>query len=210
MDYSNKVAVVTGGASGIGKAVAEALYAKGAKVAVADINGENAAKIGTSCGGFGVGVDVTSEWQLTRFLVMVERSLGPIDIYHSNAGIGVSDGPGWGAADSPNESWQACWDVNVMASVYAARHLVKSMAKRNGVFVVTASAAGLLSQIGDAPYSATKAAVIAFAESLAITHGDDGLNVHCLCPEGVNTPLTKAMRGAKPQNPTIKTKQFSS
>ncbi|MFW6413420.1 MAG: SDR family NAD(P)-dependent oxidoreductase, partial [Oceanicaulis sp.] len=102
---------------------------------------------------------------------------------------------GWGAGDAPNAAWQACWDVNVMASVYAARHLAKSMAARGGVFVVTASAAGLLNQIGDAAYSATKAAAVSVAESLAIAHGDSGLSVHCLCPEGVNTPLVKGIEG---------------
>lgn len=195
MEYSGKVAVVTGAASGIGKAIAEALHARGVKVAAADRNRAGAQSVGEACGGFGAGVDVTNEHALTRFFVGVERDLGPVDFYISNAGIGVSDGPGWGAGDAPNASWQACWDVNVMASVYAARHLARGMTQRNGVFVVTASAAGLLNMIGDAPYSATKAAAVAFAESMAITHGDDGLQVHCLCPEGVQTPLVKGMEG---------------
>lgn len=195
MDYSGKVAVVTGAASGIGKAIAEALHAKGAKIAAADLNRAGAEAVGEALGGFGAGVDVTDEAALVRFLNAAERRLGPIDIYISNAGIGVTDGPGWGAGDAPNAGWQACWDVNVMASVYAARHLAKPMAARGGIFVVTASAAGLLNMIGDAPYSATKAAAVAFAESLAITHGDDGLQVHCLCPEGVNTPLVKGIEG---------------
>lgn len=195
MDLSNKTAIVTGGASGIGKAVAERLHAAGAKIAVADMNAEAAAKVGAACGGFGERVDVTDEYLLTRFINKVERTLGPVDLYISNAGIGVSDGPGWGAGDAPNAAWSACWEVNVMASVYAARHLAKSMAARGGVFVVTASAAGLLAQIGDAPYSATKAAAVSFAENLAIAHGDDGLQVHCLCPEGVKTPLVEGIEG---------------
>ncbi|MGJ3233098.1 MAG: SDR family NAD(P)-dependent oxidoreductase [Oceanicaulis sp.] len=198
MDFSGKTAVVTGGASGIGKAVAEALHARGAKLAIADMNGEGAAQAGAACGGFGERVDVTDEYALTRFLNKVERTLGPVDVYVSNAGIGVSDGPGWGAGDAPNASWEACWRVNVMASVYAARHLAKAMAARGGIFVITASAAGLLAQIGDAPYSATKAAAVSFAENLAIAHGDDGLQVHCLCPEGVRTPLVEGIeRGAQ-------------
>lgn len=195
MDLSNKTAIVTGGASGIGKAVAERLHAAGAKIAVADMNAEAAAKVGSACGGFGERVDVTDEYLLTRFINKVERTLGPVDLYISNAGIGVSDGPGWGAGDAPNAAWSACWEVNVMASVYAARHLAKAMAARGGVFVVTASAAGLLAQIGDAPYSATKAAAVSFAENLAIAHGDDGLQVHCLCPEGVKTPLVEGIEG---------------
>jgi NAD(P)-dependent dehydrogenase (short-subunit alcohol dehydrogenase family) len=195
MDFSGKTAIVTGGASGIGKAVSEALHAAGAKVAIADMNADGAAKVGAACGGFGERVDVTDEHVLTRFINKVERTLGPVDVYISNAGIGVSDGPGWGAGDAPNAAWQACWDVNVMASVYAARHLAKSMATRRGIFVVTASAAGLLAQIGDAPYSATKAAAVSFAENLAIAHGDAGLQVHCLCPEGVRTPLVEGIEG---------------
>lgn len=195
MELEGKIAIVTGAASGIGKAIAEALHAKGVKIAAADLDGAGAATVGEALGGLGQGVDVTDEAALTRFFNKVERTLGPVDIYISNAGIGVSDGPGWGAGDAPTAAWQACWDVNVMASVYAARHLARGIAGRGGHFVVTASAAGLLNQIGDAPYSATKAAAVSFAESLAITHGDDGLKVHCLCPEGVRTPLVEGIEG---------------
>ncbi len=195
MDLSGKIAIVTGGASGIGKAVAQALQARGAKIAIADLNGEAAAQTGKALGGFGEGVDVGNEAALTRFINKVERTLGPVDIYISNAGLGVSDGPGWGAGDAPNAAWDVCWQVNVMASVFAARHLARKIAARHGHFVITASAAGLLAQIGDAPYSATKAAAVSFAECLAITHGDEGLNVHCLCPEGVNTPLVAGIEG---------------
>ncbi len=195
MDLSGRTAIVTGGASGIGKAVAEALHARGAKVAIADLNAQAAAATGTALGGFGEAVDVANEAALTRFINKVERTLGPVDIYISNAGLGVTDGPGWGAGDAPNAAWNVCWQVNVMGSVFAARHLARKIAARQGHFVITASAAGLLAQIGDAPYSATKAAAVSFAECLAITHGDDGLNVHCLCPEGVNTPLVQGIEG---------------
>lgn len=195
MDLTGKTAIVTGAASGIGKAIAQALHARGARIAAIDLNGQGAEVTGAALGGLGARVDVTDEAALTRFINKTERTLGPVDIYISNAGIGVTDGPGWGAGDAANASWQACWDVNVMASVYAARHLARPMAARGGHFLITASAAGLLSQIGDAPYSATKAAAVAFAESLAITHGDDGLIVHCLCPEGVRTPLVEGVEG---------------
>ena len=195
MDLNGKIAIVTGGASGIGKACASAFHAQGARVVIADLNTDAAARAGSEFGGFGQGVDVTDEAALARLINRVERELGPVDIFMSNAGIGVSDGPLWGAGDAPTPAWDACWQVNVMASVYAARMLAKSMASRHGHFIITASAAGLLNQIGDAPYSATKAAAVSFAESLAITHGDDGLKVQCLCPEGVNTPLVKGIEG---------------
>ena len=195
MTLDGKVAVVTGGTSGIGKACAEAFHARGAKVVIADLNGEAAVEVGQRFGGFGMRVDVSNEGSLARLINRVERELGAVDIFMSNAGIGVSDGPGWGAADAPNGSWYACWQINLMASVYAARMLARPMAERGGHFIITASAAGLLNQIGDAPYSATKAAAVSFAESLAIGYGDDGLKVQCLCPEGVNTPLVKGIEG---------------
>ncbi|GGB80404.1 SDR family oxidoreductase [Glycocaulis alkaliphilus] len=195
MDLSGKTAIVTGGASGIGLAVARALHARGARIAVADLNAGSATEAGKALGGFGEAVDVADEAALVRFINKVERTLGPVDIYVSNAGLGVTDGPGWGAGDAPNAAWDLCWQVNVMGSVFAARHLARKIAARNGHFVITASAAGLLAQIGDAPYSATKAAAVSFAECLAITHGDEGLNVHCLCPEGVNTPLVQGIEG---------------
>lgn len=195
MDLNGKIAIVTGGASGIGRAIAQALHERGARVAIADLHFNAADKTGQACGGFGAGVDVADERQLAGFINAVERKLGPVDIYVSNAGLGVTDGPGWGAGDAPNASWQTCWDVNVMASVYAARHLARSLAARQGHFIITASAAGLLAQIGDAPYSATKAAAVSLGESLAITHGDDGLKVHVLCPEGVRTPLVEGIEG---------------
>ncbi|MFC4726021.1 SDR family NAD(P)-dependent oxidoreductase [Glycocaulis abyssi] len=195
MDLSGKTAIITGGASGIGLAVARALNAKGTQIAIADLNASAAAEAGAALGGFGEAVNVGDEAALVRFINKVERTLGPVDIYMSNAGLGFTDGPGWGAGDAPNAAWDLCWQVNVMASVFAARHLARRIAARQGHFIITSSAAGLLAQIGDAPYSATKAAAVSFAECLAITHGDEGLNVHCLCPEGVNTPLVQGIEG---------------
>ncbi|GGG96476.1 dehydrogenase [Glycocaulis albus] len=195
MDLSGKTAIVTGGASGIGLAVAKALHARGARIAIADLNATAASDAGKALGGVGEAVNVGDEAALVRFINKVERTLGPVDVYISNAGLGVTDGPGWGAGDAPNAAWNLCWQVNVMGSVFAARHLARKIAARQGHFVITASAAGLLAQIGDAPYSATKAAAVSFAECLAITHGDEGLNVHCLCPEGVRTPLVEGIEG---------------
>jgi NAD(P)-dependent dehydrogenase (short-subunit alcohol dehydrogenase family) len=114
-----------------------------------------------------------------------ERFGGPIDLFCSNAGIATG-----GGVEASNDAWQQIWDVNVMAHVYAARAVLPSMlARGEGYLLHTASAAGLLSQIGSAPYAVTKHAAVAFAEWLAITHGDQGIKVSCLCPQGVRTNM---------------------
>ncbi|MEO0342437.1 MAG: SDR family oxidoreductase [Pseudomonadota bacterium] len=192
MDLKGKIALVTGGRRGIGKAIAEALHEEGCRVAIADIDGKEADEVAKSCGGFGEFVDVTNEGQLATFLTKVEMEMGPIDVCVSNAGIARSDGPTFQAAGAPNAIWESSWQVNVMSSVYLARHLIPGMtARKSGIFVVVASAAGLLNQMGSAPYSATKHAAVSFAESLAITHAEDGLKVLCVCPQGVRTELIK-------------------
>ncbi len=194
MDLAGKVVAITGGANGIGRALSEGFATRGARVAIGDLDGAGAAALAETLQGFGARLDVASEHGMSQFLAKTERALGPVDIVVSNAGVGVTDGPLWDAASAPNESWLTCWNVNLMASVYAARHTVPGMiARGGGVFIIVASAAGLLNQIGDAPYSVTKAAAVSFAESLAITHGDAGLQVHCVCPEGVRTNLIKGI-----------------
>ncbi len=194
-DSSIKVAVVTGGGHGIGRALCRRLARDDAQVIVADIEQDAAETVAGEIGGTGVGVDVSSEADLVAMIERVEAEIGPIDLFLSNAGVGYGDGPSGAASNEGGmrpveDRWAASWDINVMAHVYAARALVPRMIKRGGGYLVSvASAAGLLSQIGDAAYSATKHASVAFAESLAITHGDEGIKVSVVCPQAVATRL---------------------
>ena len=187
MDIKDKIVVVTGAASGIGKALAQRFAREGARrVACADLNGDGAAATAKEVGGVAFATDVSKEEDVQRLIETVERKIGPIDLFFSNAGIGYA-----GGAEVSNERWQRIWDVNVMAHVWAARHLVPLMAARGGGYLVsTASAAGLLSQIGSAPYAVTKHAAVGLAEWLAITHGDQGIKVSVLCPQAVRTAMT--------------------
>jgi NAD(P)-dependent dehydrogenase (short-subunit alcohol dehydrogenase family) len=180
---------VTGGASGIGRSMALRFAAEGARgVVVADLNGDGAAAVASEIGedaAFGVACDVGDEAAVRSLLERAEERLGPVDVFCANAGIGTGQG-----LDAPDEAWEAILNVNVRAHIIAARLLVPGWLERGeGYFVATASAAGVLSQIGDAPYSVTKHAAVAFAEWLSITYGDRGVRVSCLCPMGVKTPL---------------------
>jgi NAD(P)-dependent dehydrogenase (short-subunit alcohol dehydrogenase family) len=190
-----KVAVVTGGGGGIGSAFCQRLADDGAKVAVVDLDGDRAAATAAKVGGLALASDVGDEAAVQTMIDDVESELGPIDLFVNNAGLITGDGPG-GAPDALGlwndtaDRWQLGWQVNVMAHVYSARVLVPRMIQRGGGhFITLASAAGLLSQIGDAMYSVTKHAAVAFAESLAITHGDDGIRVTLVCPQAVDTNL---------------------
>lgn len=176
---------MTGGASGIGRAMALRFAAEGARrVVVVDLNAEGAEAVAEEIGtdaAAGVGCDVADEAQLSDVL---ER-FGPVDVFCANAGIGTGQG-----LDAPDEVWEQILNVNVRAHIIAARLLVPGWLERGeGYFVATASAAGLLTQVGDAPYSVTKHAAVAFAEWLSITYGERGVRVSCLCPMGVKTPL---------------------
>jgi NAD(P)-dependent dehydrogenase (short-subunit alcohol dehydrogenase family) len=194
VDLTGKVVAITGGASGIGAAMARRFAGLGAKVALCDVQRDKVIGLARELGGFGWACDIGTEAGVVDFINRAMRVLGPIECYVSNAGLGVTDGPGWGAGDAPNDAWDTCWRVNVMASVWAARHVIPGMEKRGGgTFVVTASAAGFLTTVGDTPYACTKHAAVSFAENVAIAHGDQGIRVHCLCPEGVNTPLIKGI-----------------
>ncbi|HSB08956.1 MAG TPA: SDR family oxidoreductase [Blastocatellia bacterium] len=192
MKLKEKVAVVTGGANGIGRALCRRFATEGARgVVVADMDAAGAAKLAEEIGGIGVATDVSVEADIVNLVTRAVAAYGAIDLFCSNAGIGTP-----GGADEPNEVWQRIWEVNVMAHVYAARAVLPGMLARGGGYILaTASAAGLLAQIGSAPYSVTKHAAVAFAEWLSITHGDAGIKVSCLCPQGVNTDLLRRSAG---------------
>ena len=192
MDITNKIAVVTGGASGIGRAVCERFAREGVKkVIVADLNGDGAKKVADDIGGWGIGVDVSNEADIINLIEETETRFGPIDVFFSNAGIGLGRG-----LDEPNEVWDKIWAVNTMSHVYAARHLVPRMIKRGGGYLLsTSSAAGLLSQIGSVTYAVTKHAAVALAEWISITHGDQGIRVSVLCPQAVRTAMTAGGAG---------------
>ncbi len=191
MDVAGKVIVVTGGANGIGRALCERFHAEGArKVVVADLEESNAQSVALTLGGDAFGVDVRDESALAAMVAKVEADHGGIDLFCSNAGIIALDGEPWWATSAANETWQAMWDIHVMPHVFAARACLPGMlARGKGYFLNTVSAAGLLNQIGDAAYSTTKHAAIGFAESLAITHADDGIGVSALCPQAVATRM---------------------
>ena len=186
--FQNKVVAITGGAKGIGFAIAQAFHDQGAKIALADLDGARAAA--QTFDSMGSQVDVTDEEQVKTFIAQVEQDLGPIDIFVSNAGILRTDAPSWDAAGAQDRDWQLSFEVNVMGAVRSARHVWPRMKERGGgVFVLVASAAGLLGQIGASSYTASKHAAVSFAESLAIAHGDDGLQVVCVCPQAVRTDM---------------------
>jgi NAD(P)-dependent dehydrogenase (short-subunit alcohol dehydrogenase family) len=184
MELRDKVVVVTGGGSGIGAALAAAAAREGAAtVVVGDLDGARARAVAADVGGVGVEADVSAVAGNEALLAAAGE---PVDVFFANAGIGAGGGLG-----TP-EIWDRAWGVNVQAHVHAAELLVPGWLERgSGWFVSTASAAGLLSQIGSAPYSVTKHAAVAFAEWLSITYGGRGIGVSCLCPMGVETPLLR-------------------
>ncbi|MGD9021856.1 MAG: SDR family oxidoreductase [Lysobacterales bacterium] len=189
MEIENSVVAVTGGAHGIGRALCRALRFEQARIAVVDRDYAAAGEVADEVNGLAIEADVAREQDIVAAIEKIERTLGPIDIFVSNAGVAFGDGPD-GAASAPDEHWGDCLDVNLMAHVYAARAMVPRMAARGGGCLVNVvSAAGLLCQIGDAAYTASKHAAVGFSESLAITHGDDGIQVCLVCPQAVATRM---------------------
>ncbi len=195
MKLKDKIAIVTGAASGIGKALCERFHVEGATgIAAVDINEDGAKTVAQSVGGVGFGADVANEADIVRVVAETEKKYGRIDVFVSNAGIGVRD-PSH-VASAANEDWERIWGINVMAHIYAARAVLpKMIAQGSGYLLNTSSAAGLLSQIGSAPYSVTKHAAVGFAESLSIAHHDQGICVSLLCPQAVRTGMTAGTDG---------------
>lgn len=188
MNLKNKTVVITGGARGIGAAIANRFAIEGARIVLADLDQSQVAATAAGCGGLGVACDVTKEAEVQALVKTAEAHFGPIDLFFSNAGV-CPDEPSH-AASASNDIWTRCWDVHVMAHVYAARAVLPGMIERGeGYLLQMSSAAGLLSQIGNAAYSTTKHAAVGFAESMAITHGGDGITVSVICPQYVATPM---------------------
>jgi NAD(P)-dependent dehydrogenase (short-subunit alcohol dehydrogenase family) len=187
LELQNKIIAITGAGSGIGRALAVRFHAEGAKKIIAvDINLGDAQDTADRVNGVAMIADVANENDISRVIEEIESSVGAIDLFCSNAGVAIGE-----SIDSVNSEWQASWDINVMSHVYAARHLVPRMVARGGgYFLNTASAAGLLNQIGGAAYGVTKHAAVGFGEWLAIHHKHEGIKVSMLCPQAVRTPMT--------------------
>jgi NAD(P)-dependent dehydrogenase (short-subunit alcohol dehydrogenase family) len=187
MKLTDKHTVVTGGASGIGRALCRRFAAEGARgVVVADLDGAGARAVADEIDGLAVELDVSDEAQVKGLVEQAAARFGPIDLFCSNAGIALR-----GGVEATDEEWRRSWEINVLAHVFAARAVLPAMIERGeGYLINTASAAGLLSQIGSAPYSVTKHAAVGLAEALAIAHGDQGIRVSCLCPQAVRTAMT--------------------
>ena len=186
MQVKDKVIAVTGGASGIGWALCVRFAHEGAKgVSVIDIDYEGAREVAEDISGLAVKCNVRKEEDIIEAVRLTEEKFGPIDMFCSNAGILM-----YGGVEFPDEELQRNWEINVRAHIYAARAVIPGMIERGGGYLLnSASAAGLLTQIGSVPYSVTKHAAVGLAEILAITYGDQGIGVSVICPQAVNTPL---------------------
>ena len=186
MDLRNRVAVVTGAASGIGAATARAFAREGARVVTADINGDGARAGAADIDGLGISCDDGDEASVNALVAEVERSLGPVEVFYNNAGVATGGDP----LETDLDVWQLQWQINVMAHVYAVRAVLPGMLERGeGYLLHTASMAGILTTPGNVPYAVTKHAVVGLAEWLALTYHDQGIRVSMLAPLGVRTPM---------------------
>ncbi|MGI1677118.1 MAG: SDR family oxidoreductase [Cellvibrionaceae bacterium] len=192
MKIQGKNIVITGGASGIGRGLVKRFKEEGAaNIVIADINAEELNEFAEEMGATACLCDVSKESDIQNLISTAESQFGHIDLYCGNAGIMCP-----GGFETSNKDWERMWGVNVMAHVYAARHALPNMVKRGeGYFLITASAAGLLSQVGSATYSVTKHAALSLAEWLMITHGAEGIKVSALCPQAVESKMTANSNG---------------
>lgn len=188
MQVTNKVCVVTGAAGGIGKSLAARFVADGASAVIAADISSDLDTTAADIGAHPINADISTESDIVALIEQTEDRFGPIDLFVANAGIGGFPG----GMEVPDEQWQRIWDINVMHHVWAARHMIPRWIERGGGYLLTtASAAGLLSNLGTAPYTVTKHAAVGLAEWLAITHADDNIKVSVLCPQGVRTAMTE-------------------
>ncbi len=190
MELKDRVVVVTGGGSGIGEAIAHAAHSEGAShVVVVDLDGAEAERVATAIGETATAatVDVSDEAAIVALVEATEAAHGPIGAFVSNAGFVTVAG-----LEDSNEAIQKMWDVHCMSHIFAARAVVPSMISNGGGYLLnTASAAGLLTQIGSLAYSVTKAAAVSIGEWLSITHHHQGIRVSVLCPQAVRTNIVK-------------------
>ncbi len=186
MELQDKVAVVTGGASGIGAATCRAFAGRGARVVVADRNAEGAAGVAAEIGGLAIAGNIGLEADVNELVTRTEAEIGPIDVLFNNAGIATGGNP----IETPLADWQEQWEINVMAHVYAVRAVLPGMLERgSGYLLHTASMAGILTSHGNSTYAVTKHAVVGLAEWLSITYHDRGIRTSLLAPLGVRTPM---------------------
>ena len=189
MEVENKRVIITGSANGIGSSLSRAFKDRDVEsMILVDLDELNNTKLSNEVGGIPYKADVGSEDDIIKLVEFAKQEMGGIDIFCSNAGI---SGAG-GLLNTSNEDWSNIWNVNVMSHIHAAKHTLPIMLEQgSGYFMNTASAAGLLTQLGAAGYSVTKSAAVSFAEWLKITYGERGIGVSCLCPQGVRTPMVE-------------------
>ena len=188
MELKDKIVVVTGAANGIGRAMAVRFAKENAKAVIcADLDENGAYETARQINGIGKKLDVSDPKAIADLIEQTENDIGPIDLFCSNAGILMA-----GGVEVPDDQWQKIWDVNLMSHVWAARYLVPRMAARGGGYLLnTSSAAGLLNQVGSAPYGVTKHAAVGLAEWIAMSYGDQGIKVSLLCPQAVSTEMIR-------------------
>ena len=189
MEVENKRVIITGSANGIGSSLSRAFKDRNVEsMILVDLDELNNTKLSNEVGGIPYKADVGSEDDIIKLVEFAKQEMGGIDIFCSNAGI---SGAG-GLLNTSHEDWSNIWNVNVMSHIHAAKHTLPIMLEQgSGYFMNTASAAGLLTQLGAAGYSVTKSAAVSFAEWLKITYGERGIGVSCLCPQGVRTPMVE-------------------